>query len=145
MKDIYIFTFELSDNDSVNSNKQIKANAISWEKTEDKQIHTSNSWYLNKQDLISVGLPKIKKETFTLQDKKIYRFPKLDLPRQKVDLLKEKFNCKVIRDPNKADVHVVSSKFFSNLFVRQYGLSVPVADMFKMLKHLKKKIIYLQM
>ena len=139
MKDIYIFTFELSDNNSVNLNKQIKANAISWKKTEDKQIHTSNSWYLNKQDLISVGLPTIKKETFTLQDKKIYRFPKLDLPRQKVDLLKEKFNCKVIRDPNKADVHVVSSKFFSNLFVRQYGLSVPVADMFKMLKTFKEK------
>ena len=53
--------------------------------------------------------------------------------------MKEKFNCKVIRDPNKADVHVVSSKFFSNLFVRQYGLSVPVADMFKMLKTFKEK------
>ena len=45
MKDIYIFTFELSDNDSVNSNKQILSKAISWKKTEDKQIHTSNSWY----------------------------------------------------------------------------------------------------
>jgi len=139
MKDIFNFTFELSDNNSVNLNRQIKADSISWEKTEDKQIHTSNSWYLNKQDLIDAGLPVIKKETFTLQNKKIYRFPKLDLPRQKVDLLKEKFNCKVIRDPNKADVHVVSSKFFSNLFVRQYGLSVPVADMFKMLKTFKEK------
>ncbi len=50
-----------------------------------------------------------------LQDKKIYRFPKLDLPRQKVDLLKEKFNVKLTRNIDKADYLIVSDKYQKSL------------------------------
>ena len=46
-----------------------------------------------------------------LQDKILYRFPKLDLPRQKVDLLKDKFNVQLTRNIDKADYIIVSDKY----------------------------------
>ena len=45
-----------------------------------------------------------------LQDATIYRFPKLDLPRQKVDVLKEKYNLSVTRNQDKADYSIISYK-----------------------------------
>ena len=49
-----------------------------------------------------------------VQGKSIYRFPKLTLPRIKMDILKENNNIKITRDQNKADYHVVSTKFFES-------------------------------
>lgn len=45
-----------------------------------------------------------------LQDKSLYRFPKLDLPRNKMDILKEKYNIKITRDIDKADYKIISKK-----------------------------------
>ena len=78
------------------------------------------------------------KEEFSIQDKTIYRFPKLDLPRQKVDLLKEKYNVKVIRDSKKADVHVVSEKLFEKLFDTVWYTSAPFKNFFSLLENLKE-------
>jgi hypothetical protein len=86
----------------------------------------------------AMGISFKNKEKFSIQDKIIYRFPKLDLPRQKVDLLKEKYNVKVIRDPKKANVHVVSEKLFENLFESLWNTSVPFKDFFNVLDNLKK-------
>ena len=82
----------------------------------------------------------VNKETFSIQDKILFRFPKLDLPRQKVDLLKEKYNVKVIRDYNKADVHIVSDKLFENLIKTDwYRTPCPFENFVAILQDLKKK------
>tara|TARA_B100001778_G_C18603894_1_gene638690 strand:- start:2165 stop:3331 length:1167 start_codon:yes stop_codon:yes gene_type:complete len=46
----------------------------------------------------------------------IYRFPKLSLPRQKVDHLKESANISVTRDKEKADYHIISEKLLDSFF-----------------------------
>ena len=48
---------------------------------------------LDANDLKEFGLVLEDKKTINLQDKTVYRFPKLNLPRQKFELLKEKYNC----------------------------------------------------
>ena len=48
-----------------------------------------------------------------IQDKLLYRYPNLTLPRSKVDLLKDKYNVKVIRDRTKADYKIISKKYIN--------------------------------
>ena len=58
----------------------------------------SNSWELCPDDIKSMNVPNLNVtpgSDVDITDKKLYRFPKLHLPRQKVDLLKDKYNCKV--------------------------------------------------
>lgn len=55
-----------------------------------------------------------------IQDKALFRYPDLTLPRMKVDLLKEKYNVKIIRDINKSDYQIISDKFIENLFNNGY-------------------------
>jgi hypothetical protein len=87
--------------------------------------------------VVKLGLNTTVSNTFTLQDKTIYRFPNLDLPMQKVNLLKEKYNLKVIRDHNKADIHVVSNLFFEKLFNTEWGTSSSFPYFFGIIKALK--------
>ena len=46
----------------------------------------------------------------------IYRFPKLSLPRQKVDHLKESANVSVTRNKESADYHIISEKLLDSFF-----------------------------
>tara|TARA_R100001443_G_scaffold113997_1_gene129396 strand:+ start:58 stop:1224 length:1167 start_codon:yes stop_codon:yes gene_type:complete len=46
----------------------------------------------------------------------IYRFPKLSLPRQKVDHLKQSANVSVTRNKDNADYHIISEKLLDSLF-----------------------------
>tara|TARA_R100001591_G_scaffold116154_1_gene132670 strand:+ start:3231 stop:4394 length:1164 start_codon:yes stop_codon:yes gene_type:complete len=46
----------------------------------------------------------------------IYRFPKLSLPRQKVDHLKESANVSVTRNKDAADYHIISEKLLDSFF-----------------------------
>jgi hypothetical protein len=96
----------------------------------------SNSWELGKTDIENLNIPDIKPgKTFSIKDKTVYRFPNLSLPRQKVDLLKEKENIKVVRDPDKADIHVISYKFLRNLFdFRWENNAVSFVDFFNIIK-----------
>ena len=50
----------------------------------------------------------IKIKGSTIKDKTFYRYPNLSLPRNKVDLLKEKYNISVTRNKAAADFKVVS-------------------------------------
>lgn len=95
----------------------------------------SNSWELGKTDVENLNIPDIKPgKTFSIKDKTLYRFPNLNLPRQKVDLLKEKENIKVVRDPNKADIHVISYKFLRNLFDFRWESAISFVDFFNIIK-----------
>jgi len=95
------------------------------------------SWQLNDEEYKGLGLPIVSSSKVDLTDKTIYRFPKLDLPRQKVDLLKEKYNCKVTRIMDRADVCVVSHKFFDTMFTREWHGSRNFAQVFRLFKYMK--------
>lgn len=95
----------------------------------------TNSWELGEKDIQNLNLPKLKPgKSFVINGKKIYRYPKLTLPREKVDLLKEKENVKVVRDPNNADIHIVSYSFLRNLFTFKWEKAIPFVEFFKVIK-----------
>lgn len=126
-----------------NDKNQLKQTAINFSKSDCMWMTSNDKWDLAPEDIASLSLPMVTNvENLSLQDKKIYRFPKLDLPRQKVDLLKEKYNCKVIRDPSKADVAVVSYKLFNAIFDREWNSSITYKQAFDILVYMKEKSIF---
>jgi len=95
----------------------------------------SNSWELGEKDIVNLNLPKVNPgSTINLQDKSLYRYPKLSLPRQKVDLLKEKYNMKVTRKADVADIHVISIPFLRNLVSFTWDTCLTLTDFFKACK-----------
>jgi len=60
-------------------------------------------------------------ESSDLQDKTLYRFPKLNLPRIKVDLIKEKYNVSVTRNKDNADFWVISTNYIKNMCQYSWG------------------------
>jgi hypothetical protein len=121
----------------VNGKCKLKASAFDV-MTAGTWVGHSNHYGITVEDKIMIGVDFKTPDTFTIQDKTIYRFPKLDLPRQKVDLLKEKYNVKVIRDPDKADIHVISDKLFDNIIDYTWQTSSTFLHFFKVLKKLKE-------
>jgi hypothetical protein len=97
----------------------------------------AKNWYLGQEEIASLNIITSNK-TIDLQDKKIYRYPNLELPRQKVDLLKTKFNVKIIRDAELADIHVVSDKLITNLLALDWSKALTYAQMFEVFNHLKQ-------
>jgi hypothetical protein len=115
MKKLYNLNFNLKD--KVTSLGSIESGGITIEKDKDFFITSTNNWELNIQDIENSNISELKPgKNPLLNDKKIYRYPKLNLPRQKFDLVKEKFNCKIVRDKTKADIHVISTKFLNSIF-----------------------------
>jgi hypothetical protein len=98
-------------------------------------IGTTNGWTLDKQ-LVDTVLPK-RPDVINIQDKKLYRWPHLDLPRQKVDLLKDKFNCKVIRNVDKADIEIISMNGMRKLVEMDWHASFSYSGMYNFLSFLK--------
>lgn len=97
----------------------------------------AKSWYPDSEEIDLLGIVTSDK-AIDLQDKKIYRYPNLELPRQKVDLLKTKFNVKIIRDAELADIHIVSDKLITNLLTLDWGKSLTYPQMFEIFKTLKE-------
>jgi hypothetical protein len=100
-------------------------------------VGRAESWYPNEKELASLNILSTDK-AINLQDKKIYRYPNLELPRQKVDLLKTKFNVKIIRDAKLADIHIVSDKLLTNLLTINWSNSITYAQMFEVFNMLKQ-------
>lgn len=97
----------------------------------------SKNYYASDEEICLLGLVTADK-TIDLQDKKIYRYPNLELPRQKVDLLKTKFNVKIIRDADLADIHIVSDKLILNLFSHDWSKALTYSQMFEVFNTLKQ-------
>ena len=97
----------------------------------------AKSWYPNDEEIALLNIVTSDK-TVDLQDKKIYRYPNLELPRQKVDLLKTKFNVKIIRDAELADIHIVSDKLILNLLTLDWSKALSYAQMFEVFNMLKQ-------
>lgn len=94
-------------------------------------------WEITNKDVQSWCMFNVPK-TIDLTDKIIYRYPNLDLPRQKVDLLKDKFNMKVTRNPHKADVHVISIKTIKNLTSHSWSNHYTYNEFYSFLVSLKE-------
>lgn len=63
-----------------------------------------------------------------LKDKTIYRYPKLSLPRNKVDVLKEKYNLTVTRNADTADYKIISDEYLESLLGRKWHDTVYLAN-----------------
>ena len=137
MKKKYTIEINIQD-ENIDKDGKLTADAIIWKDTGNFLLYRSRSWVVEKKYLNKLGISLLKK-TVDLQDKKVYRFPKLDLPRQKVDLLKDKFNCKVIRNSDLADIQIVSMKFFENLITREWGSSMSYIKNYNMFKYFKEQ------
>ena len=96
----------------------------------------TTGWEIDRKLIRSV-LPPMPEE-INIQDKKLYRWPNLDLPRQKVDLLKDKFNCKVTRIADRADVEIISMNGMRKLMETQWSASINYSQFYKFLAYLKK-------
>jgi len=126
-----------NDNSIVNNNKKtnkLLPDAIVLEEV-GVYIGSTNGWQMEKKLLDSV-LPK-RPDIIDIQDKKLYRWPHLDLPRQKVDLLKDKFNCKVIRNVDKADIEIISMNGMRKLIEMDWHASFTYSGMHNFLTFLK--------
>ena len=80
-----------------------------------------------------------------IQGAKLYRYPKLSLPRVKLDTLKEKYNVKVVRDSNKADYSIVSNRMIEKLLTvswRSYYQKDAIALLIKCFDVFKDKNIF---
>ena len=77
---------------------------------------TNYSWSrpMSKFDNVKLNLIDAP-ELVQIKDKKLYRYPKLCLPRMKVDVLKEKYNVKVVRDKTKSDYSIISMKYLDSI------------------------------
>lgn len=84
-------------------------------KVSDKRLflHGGHSYSTKQDPTENLSICPIDKQS--LQDSTLYRFPKLTLPRAKMDNIKEKFNVKVTRKKDDADWKVISHKFVSSL------------------------------
>ena len=67
-------------------------------------------------------------DSSVIQDKSFYRYPKLTLPRAKVDVLKEKFNISVTRAEDKADYKIISEKYINSLCDYSWNNVYKVSD-----------------
>lgn len=104
----------------------ISSNEISTEYL-GEHIATSDKWNVNAQILIEKELLTIKDiKKNDLKDKSIYRFPKLKLPRNKVDLLKEELNMTVTRSRDSADYLVTSLSFIESFIKTSWDYCIPV-------------------
>jgi len=135
MKKKYQIQINIEDK-HIDANGQLMGDAITWSLSDNMHLFVGNGWEVTTDDLKHLGIPTLTDKT-DFQDKKVYRYPKLDLPRQKVDLLKDKYKCKVIRDPNKADIHIVSMRFFDKLILREWNSSISFIENYNIFKHLK--------
>lgn len=95
-------------------------------------------WQISHEDLEFLGIHKLP-DDFDITNKKLYRYPQLNLPRLKVDLLKEKYNVKVIRDVEKSDIQIVSLKFFNKLAHSSWNKSFNKSNFYEICKELVKR------
>jgi hypothetical protein len=69
-----------------------------------------------------------------IKDKVFYRHPNLSLPRQKMELLKEKFNIKITRNIEKADYQIISQNYVSSLIEHSWNNLYSKEDVVKNLE-----------
>jgi hypothetical protein len=119
----------------------LEPSAFEYINTGDRYISSSSDWGIQNKSFDALGLqgylPPAKK-AIVIQDKLLYRYPKLNLPRQKLDLIKDKFNCKITRDINKSDIQIISVSYLESLIKSSWSKTISFPDAFKILKFIKE-------
>ena len=134
----YLLKINVSEEVSIWENKIEKIGIGSFDLTNDGfYFGRSDNYHLTSEEIHQMDILSIN-QTIDLQDKKIYRHPHLELPRQKVDLLKKKFNVKIIRDLNVADIQIISDKLIQNLISLDWHQSLSYVEMFAVFTSLKE-------
>lgn len=101
-----------------------------------KRVFSTSNWSYGDEsvnDLLKecINTPLTEISGTDIQDKVIYRYPKLTLPRAKVDVLKEKYNISITRNKDIADYHIFSTKWLNNIIVRHYWGTVGTKNDFR--------------
>lgn len=102
---------------SASSNNIVKKEDIHFEHI---GLFLENRSNFNWNDPITEYLKIISIDTFDIQDKSFYRYPKLTLPRNKMQILSDKYNTKIVRNPDKADYKIMSEKLIESLLDRSW-------------------------
>ncbi len=126
MNKLYEININLHD-DNIKGHKLITSNGIDLFPKGD-YIGVSKTWS-NLGEIIIKTIEQARSVDFDkskLINSKIYRFPKLTLPRDKVAILNEKYESRVIRDRDKCDIAVVSKKLIEGF--RDHSWSYPTYE-----------------
>lgn len=94
----------------------------------DKTFKTAVNYFCSNYKNYNTNSQDIKIDD--LKEKSLYRYPKINLPRTKLDMLKESHNVKVVRDPSKADYKVISDKYVESLFKLQWHKRYLAKDLY---------------
>jgi|TARA_R110000787_G_scaffold70937_11_gene157907 hypothetical protein len=123
------------------TNKQGDKDWIRITERGDFHMGVTSNWDISSADIARLNIKNVDpiKNPILLQNKKIYRYPKLDLPRQKVDLLKEKFDVKVTRDLDKADICVTSYKHIKDMFHLEWADAVSFREFYSICIDMKEQ------
>ena len=129
------------DFEKLNKKNLLEPSAFEYINTGDRYISSSSDWGIQNKSFDALGLqgylPPAKK-AIVIQDKLLYRYPKLNLPRQKVDLIKDKFNCKITRDINKSDIQIISVSYLESLIKSSWSTTISFPGAFEILKFIKE-------
>jgi hypothetical protein len=93
--------------------------------------------YMINLDQITIDL-----DVNNLDGKSFYRYPKLNLPRTKVDSLKSKYNINITRSEDNADYRVISEKFLELSGRAYYWSTYNIYDVLEKTKQLKNSDDY---
>tara|TARA_R110000851_G_scaffold100671_1_gene216343 strand:+ start:8661 stop:9857 length:1197 start_codon:yes stop_codon:yes gene_type:complete len=130
-----VYTISISINkettiDTGNNNNILKENSLSYGSSigsdvgKYKDENNLEYVYVGETDSLNVKYNSNIKGS-DIQDKLLYRHPNLTLPRSKVEILKDKYNVRVIRDASKSDYQIISKKYIDSMFVRQWVTIYP--------------------
>ena len=99
--------------------------------------HSHGSYYNRMGKYVTCMIDELKsQQVYDFSSiKTMYRYPKLNLSRDKVSLFCADNDIKVIRDANKADVRILSYSLLTNIIKEQWYSDYVTADMFKKVIH----------
>ena len=103
-------------------------------------LGTCDGYSISNKDLHNIGLGSmLDLKSSEIQDKTFYRFPDLSLPRQKVDLLKEKYNIKVTRKLDVADYKIISKRYLNKIITTSYYTDYNKSYVYDFMKKAKEQ------
>ena len=100
----------------------------------------SDGWNINRKDLENLGLSSLLTiDSTDIKEKSFYRYPELNLPRQKMDLLKDKYKIKVTRSLDKADYHIMSYKLIDKLIEYSWSRDINFTAIYHLFVKLREE------
>jgi hypothetical protein len=121
---------------------KVKTGGIKLE-TKGQFLLTTDSWSTPINEIIKeekINFINVSKDD--LRDKSIYRTPKLKLPRNKVDLLKEECNLKVTRNKDKADYIITSENFITDSIANTWTRCITKDDLNNLLNDVRFSVLF---